>query len=88
MHMIVEHPTTQVPTKEMSKDARFDLLQSSVTLIDKTLGISKSERLRDWTWYFRGYMQWYVDLSREDPCNDLGKPLVIANELCELLKHC
>lgn len=60
MHMIVEHPTSQIPTREMSQEARLDLLQSSVILIGNTLGISKSEKLGDWGWYFRGYMQWHA----------------------------
>ena len=59
MRMIVEHPTTQIPTANMSASARLDLLQSSVQLINNTLGISKSHNLGDWGWYFRGYMQWH-----------------------------
>lgn len=57
--MIVEHPTTQIPTASMSASARLDLLQSSVHLINSTFGISRSESLGDWGWYFRGYMQWH-----------------------------
>lgn len=59
MHMIVEYPTGQVPTKEMSEEARLDILQSSVMVIGSTVGLEQSNKLGDWGWYFRGYMQWH-----------------------------
>ena len=37
----------------------MELLKSSVDIISFTNEIMANERIREWSWYFRGYMQWH-----------------------------
>lgn len=57
--LIVEYPFGQVPTKEMTPQARHDLLRSSVEVIRIAHGVSSNKGIDDWLWYFRGWVQWH-----------------------------
>ena len=49
--LIVEYPFGQVPTKEMTPQARHDLLRSSVEVIRIAHGVSSNKGIDDWLWY-------------------------------------
>jgi hypothetical protein len=43
----------------MSPEQRFQLLQSSVTIISMTNDMVRDKRMAAWAWFFRDYMQWH-----------------------------
>ena len=49
--LIVEYPLGQVPTKEMSPQARHDLLRSSVEVIRISHSVGTNKGIDDWLWY-------------------------------------
>ena len=57
--LIVEYPFGQVPTKEMTPQARHDLLQSSVEIIRISHSLRPNRGIDDWVWYYRGWVQWH-----------------------------
>ena len=57
--LIVEYPFGQVPTKEMTPQARHDILQSSVEIIRISHSLRPHKGIDDWVWYFRGWVQWH-----------------------------
>ncbi|KAF7189951.1 Bikaverin cluster transcription factor bik5 [Pseudocercospora fuligena] len=57
--LIIDFPFGTTPTKDMPKEERMTLLQASVDIIQKTHGVANDERIADYNWYFRGYVQWH-----------------------------
>ena len=56
---MVDFPFGSVPTKEMPASERMNLLRASVRVIETTHVLAIDERISDWIWYFRGYVQWH-----------------------------
>ena len=59
LQTIITH-STSASQPPPSPRARTTLLHSSVHLISATRAIAQSPRVADWSWYFRGYMQWHA----------------------------
>lgn len=56
--LIVDFPYGAVPTKTMPANERMRLLKASVDIISSTHVLAWDARIKDWLWYFRGYVQW------------------------------
>ncbi|KAK4565869.1 hypothetical protein LTR86_003718 [Recurvomyces mirabilis] len=59
VRMMIDHPFSQVPTKDMSSLERSQILQSSVAIINITHRMVTDPRVEPWHWYGRGYVQWH-----------------------------
>ncbi|KAK3679751.1 hypothetical protein LTR78_000127 [Recurvomyces mirabilis] len=59
VRMMINHPFSQVPTKDMSSLERSQILQSSVAIINLTHRMVTDPRVEVWHWYGRGYVQWH-----------------------------
>lgn len=57
---MIDYPFGAVPTKEMPPQERFDLLQASVDIIRFAHSVIISDRIEDWKWYFRSWVQWHA----------------------------
>ena len=57
--LIINFHTGTVPTKTMPEAERMTLLESSVDIIKRTHALAVDDRISDWVWYFRGYVQWH-----------------------------
>ena len=44
----------------MSANGRFDLLQASVDIIQLSHSVSVNKNVKEWLWYFRGWVQWHA----------------------------
>lgn len=56
---MIDFPFGSVPTKDMPEGQRMKLLRASVGVIQTTHVLAIDERISDWVWYFRGYVQWH-----------------------------
>lgn len=59
LRMQIDHPFCQTSSKNMPAEERYDILQTSVTIICDTHELATDPRVRDWAWFFRGYVQWH-----------------------------
>lgn len=57
--LIINFHTGTVPTNTMPLADRMTLLESSVDIIKRTHALAVDDRISDWVWYFRGYVQWH-----------------------------
>ncbi|USW51630.1 Putative zn(2)-C6 fungal-type DNA-binding domain-containing protein [Septoria linicola] len=57
--LLIKFPTGTVPSRDMAEQDRMTLLHSSVDIINRTHVLAVDERISDWAWYFRGYVQWH-----------------------------
>lgn len=57
--LLINFPRGTVPTKTMPEEERMTLLESSVDIIKRTHALAVDDRISDWVWYFRGYVQWH-----------------------------
>ncbi|EME43574.1 hypothetical protein DOTSEDRAFT_54348 [Dothistroma septosporum NZE10] len=57
--MMIDVPSGSIPTKEMPETQRMNLLRASIGVIQTTHVLAIDERIADWIWYFRGYVQWH-----------------------------
>ncbi|WPB06381.1 uncharacterized protein RHO25_011038 [Cercospora beticola] len=57
--LLINFPRGTVPTKTMPEEERMILLESSVDIIKRTHALAVDDRISDWVWYFRGYVQWH-----------------------------
>ncbi|KAK5119804.1 hypothetical protein LTR85_007130 [Meristemomyces frigidus] len=57
--MIIDYPFGSIPTKDMSAQERLHLLQCSVHIIAFTHVLAIDDRIENWLWFFRGYVQWH-----------------------------
>ncbi|KAK4500985.1 hypothetical protein PRZ48_006791 [Zasmidium cellare] len=55
----IDFPFGTIPTKAMPADERSTLLKASVDIIQFTHLLAIDDRVSDWQWYFRGYVQWH-----------------------------
>lgn len=58
-HLQIDFPFGTIPTKTMPADERSTLLKASVDIIHLTHLLAIDDRVSDWQWYFRGYVQWH-----------------------------
>lgn len=71
-HLQIDFPFGTIPTKTMPADERNTLLKASVDIIHFTHVLALDDRVNDWQWYFRGYVQWHAIaiVVAELGCND------------------
>lgn len=55
----IDFPFGTIPTKTMPAEERSALLKASVDIIQFTHRLAIDDRVSDWQWYFRGYVQWH-----------------------------
>jgi len=59
VRMMIDHPFGKTPSKDMTPEERYRLLQSSVTIISDTHDAAVDPRIEGWHWFFRAYVQWH-----------------------------
>ncbi len=56
---LVDFAPGQIPTKDMPTKDRFNLLQGSVDILRLYQAVAKYKAVKQWAWYFRGWVQWH-----------------------------
>nr|POE87564.1 bikaverin cluster transcription factor bik5 [Quercus suber] len=58
--MVIDHPAGRVLANSMSDFDRVKLLQSSVQVISHTQSLKADHCVKQWRWFWRGYIQWHA----------------------------